>query len=59
MFNKVDALFCSTIGGQGVFIHITAVHQASLSDLSEGANVTFDLILNHHGKPIADNLQMK
>ena len=46
-------------GGQDVFVHITAVQRAGVSDLSEGASVTFDLILNHHGKPVADNLQVK
>ena len=46
-------------GGHDVFVHITAVQRAGLGDLSEGASVTFDLILNHHGKPVADNLKVK
>jgi cold shock protein len=46
-------------GGHDVFVHIAAVQRAGLGDLSEGASVTFDLILNHHGKPVADNLKVK
>jgi cold shock protein len=45
-------------GGHDVFVHITAVQRAGLSELPEGASVIFDLILNHHGKPVADNLKM-
>jgi cold shock protein len=45
-------------GGHDVFVHVTAVQRAGLGILLEGARVTFDLILNHHGKPVADKLQM-
>ena len=46
-------------GGLDVFVHITAVQRAVLVELPEGASVTFDLILNHHGKPVADNVKVK
>jgi len=46
-------------GGLDVFVHITAVQRAGLVDLPEGASVTFNLILNHHGKPVADNVKVK
>jgi cold shock protein len=46
-------------GSHDVFVHITAVQRAGLRKLPEGSRVTFDLILNHHGKPVADNLKMK
>jgi cold shock protein len=46
-------------GGHDVFVHISAVKRAGIGELLEGASVTFDLILNHHGKPVADNLKTK
>jgi CspA family cold shock protein len=44
--------------GNDAFVHITAVQRAGLEELPVGAGVTFDLIVNHHGKPVADNLKM-
>jgi CspA family cold shock protein len=52
-------LFGKRDGGHDVFVHVTAVQRAGLGKLPEGTGVTFDLILNHHGKPVADNLKMK
>jgi cold shock protein len=46
-------------GGNDVFVHITAVQRAGLGKLLPGTGVTFDLIMDHHGKPFADNLKMK
>ena len=46
-------------GGLDVFVHITAVQRAGLGKLPAGTGLTFDLILNHQGKPVADNLKMK
>jgi cold shock protein len=45
-------------GGRDVFVHISAVEEAGLNDLREGAKVTFDIVSNR-GKEAADNLQVK
>jgi cold shock protein len=45
-------------GGKDVFVHISAVERAGLSDLREGAKVTFDIVSNR-GKEAAENLQVK
>jgi CspA family cold shock protein len=43
--------------GKDVFIHISAVEKASLSDLREGAKVSFDVVSNR-GKESAENLRV-
>jgi CspA family cold shock protein len=45
-------------GGKDVFVHISAVEKAGLSDLREGAKVTFDIVPNK-GKESAENLHVK
>ena len=45
-------------GGRDVFVHISAVEKAGLSDLREGAKVTFDIVSNR-GKESAENLKVK
>jgi cold shock protein len=45
-------------GGKDVFVHISAVERAGLSDLREGAKVTFDVVSNR-GKEAAENLRVK
>jgi cold shock protein len=45
-------------GGKDVFVHISAVEKAGLSDLREGAKVTFDVVPNK-GKESAENLRVK
>jgi CspA family cold shock protein len=40
-----------------VFVHISTVEKAGLSDLREGAKVTFDII-PHKGKESAENLKV-
>jgi CspA family cold shock protein len=45
-------------GGKDVFVHISAVEKAGMSDLREGAKVTFDIVPNR-GKESAENLQLK
>jgi cold shock protein len=45
-------------GGKDVFVHISAVERAGLSDLREGAKVTFDIVSNR-GKEAAEKLQVK
>jgi CspA family cold shock protein len=41
-----------------VFVHISAVERAGLSDLAEGAKVTFDLENDRQGRASAVNLSM-
>jgi CspA family cold shock protein len=45
-------------GGKDVFVHISAVERTGLSDLREGAKVTFDVVSNR-GKEAAENLRVK
>ncbi len=45
-------------GGKDVFVHISAVEKAGLSDLREGDKVTFDVVSNR-GKESAENLKVK
>jgi len=45
-------------GGKDVFVHISAVEKAGLSDLREGDKVTFDVVQNR-GKGSAENLRVK
>jgi CspA family cold shock protein len=44
-------------GGKDVFVHVSAVEKAGLSDLREGDKVTFDVVANR-GKESAENLRM-
>jgi cold shock protein len=44
-------------GGKAVFVHISAVEKAGLSDLREGAKVTFDIVPNK-GKESVENLKV-
>lgn len=44
-------------GGNDVFVHISAVQQAGLRSLDEGAKVSFEL-LTERGKTVAGNLKL-
>jgi CspA family cold shock protein len=44
-------------GGKDVFVHISAVEMAGLSDLREGAKVSFEIVANR-GKESAENLRV-
>jgi cold shock protein len=44
-------------GGKDVFVHISAVERAGLSDLREGAKVSFEVVANR-GKESAENLRI-
>ena len=44
-------------GGKDVFVHISAVEKAGLSNLNEGAKVSFEVIPNK-GKQSAENLRI-
>lgn len=45
-----------TNGGRDVFVHISAVERAGMSNLNEGQAVTFDIVTNR-GKSAAENLR--
>jgi cold shock protein len=44
-------------GGKDVFVHISAVERAGLSDLPDGAKITYDVVPNK-GKESAENLKV-
>ena len=44
-------------GGEDVFVHISAVERAGLSDLADGQKVSYELAENK-GKVSAENLQL-
>jgi CspA family cold shock protein len=44
--------------GKDVFVHVSAVERAGLSDLREGDKITFDVVPNR-GKESAENLKVK
>ena len=46
-----------TDGSKDVFVHISAVERAGLSNLAEGQKVSFDVV-SERGKSAADNLQI-
>jgi CspA family cold shock protein len=44
-------------GGKDVFVHISAVEKAGMSDLREGAKVSYEEVANR-GKTSAENLRL-
>ena len=45
-------------GGNDVFVHISAVERAGMSTLTEGQNVSFDIVADRRtGKSAAENLR--
>ena len=44
-------------GGKDVFVHISAVEKAGLSDLREGAKISYEVVTNK-GKESAENLRV-
>src|SRR5215475_7399357 len=44
-------------GGKDVFVHISAVERAGLSELREGAKVSYEVVANR-GKESAENLRV-
>jgi CspA family cold shock protein len=44
-------------GGKDVFVHISAVEKAGLSNLNEGAKVSYEVVANR-GKESAENLRV-
>ena len=45
-------------GGKDVFVHISAVERAGLSDLADNQKVTFDTEAGRDGRESATNLQL-
>jgi CspA family cold shock protein len=43
-------------GGNDVFVHVSAIEKAGMSDLREGQKVSFDVV-TERGKSAAANLQ--
>ncbi len=46
-------------GTQDVFVHISAVQRAGMTNLSEGQNITFDVERGQKGKFSAVNLRQE
>ena len=46
-----------TDGSKDVFVHISAVERAGMSNLAEGQKVSFDVV-SDRGKSAAENLQL-
>lgn len=45
-------------GGADVFVHISAVERAGLSNLSEGQQIEYEIVANR-GRESAENLKVK
>ncbi|WP_083543413.1 cold-shock protein [Bradyrhizobium sp. CCGE-LA001] len=45
-------------GGSDVFVHISVVKKAGLSELPEGCKVSYELVTGRHGKTSAENLRI-
>lgn len=45
-------------GGKDVFVHISALERAGISDLPDGTAVTFDLEAGRDGRESASNLAL-
>lgn len=45
-------------GGKDVFVHITALERAGITDLPDGTVVTFDLEAGRDGRQSASNLAL-
>jgi CspA family cold shock protein len=45
-------------GGKDVFVHISAVQRAGLSNLQEGQQIEYEIVANR-GKESAENLKVK
>ena len=52
-----EQVWMSDNGGKDVFVHISAVEKAGLSNLNEGAKVSYEEMENR-GKTSAENLRV-
>jgi cold shock protein len=55
--NKGFGFIAPDNGGKDVFVHISAVERAGLSNLNEGAKVSYEEVANK-GKTSAENLRV-
>ena len=46
-------------GGGDVFVHISAVERAGLSNLNEGQQIEYELVTGRNGKTSAENLKLR
>jgi CspA family cold shock protein len=46
-------------GSKDVFVHISAVERAGLSNLNEGAQIEYELTSGRNGKSSAENLKIR
>ena len=46
-------------GGKDVFVHISAVERAGLSNLNEGQQIEYELVTGRNGKTSAEDLKVK
>src|SRR5262249_41168580 len=46
-------------GGKDVFVHISAVERAGLSNLNEGQHIEYEEVTGRNGKSSAENLKVK
>lgn len=48
-----------TDGGNDVFVHISAVERAGISNLTEGQKVSYEIMADNRGKSSAEKLELK
>ncbi len=46
-------------GGKDVFVHISAVERAGLSNLNEGQKIEYEEVTGRNGKASAENLKVR
>jgi CspA family cold shock protein len=46
-------------GGKDVFVHISAVERAGLSNLNEGAKIDYEVVTGRNGKSSAETLKLR
>ena len=48
-----------TDGGNDVFVHISALERAGISNLAEGQKVSYEIVADKRGKSSAERLELK
>jgi CspA family cold shock protein len=46
-------------GGKDVFVHISAVERAGLSNLQENSKIEYEVVTGRNGKSSAENLKLR
>ncbi len=54
---KGYGFICPDEGGNDIFVHITAVHQAGMKTLKENTKISYEL-MEEKGKTVAGNLKI-